>query len=104
MSGRRSHPRYAVLPSPEGVLRVMRDVVVQSTTPEQLVVVARLPGVRGELVSLQSLNDAGETVLAQIVDSQPVIVDGSLRHRLHLRQLDGPAASEYECDERPFEE
>ena len=81
----------------------MRDVVVQSTTPEQSVVVARLPGVPGELVSLQS--DVGESVLAQIIDSQPIIVDGSVRHRLRLRQVNGSAACECEGgDERPFEE
>lgn len=105
MSGRRSHPRYAVFPSLEGVLRVLRDVVVQSTNSEQLVVLGRHPGVLGELVSVQSLSGSGDPVIAQVVESQPIIVDGSVRHQLRLQQLDGSAAFEREAGgERSFEE
>ena len=87
MSGRRSHPRFSVLPSPEGVLRVLTDVVVQSATPDHLVVVSRHPGVLGELVSVQSPDDEG--VIAQVLESHPIVVDGGVRHQVRLRQMSG---------------
>jgi hypothetical protein len=86
MSGRRSHPRFAVLASPEGILRVMRDVVVQSVTPEQIVVVSRQPGIPGETVSVQS-PDAASVVTAEVLESQPIVIDGTIRHQLRLGQL-----------------
>ena len=87
MSGRRSHQRFAVLNSPEGVLRVMRDVVVQSETLEQLVVVSQQQGVLGETVSVQSPHEDAAVVTAQVLDSQPIVVDGSIRHQLRLHQV-----------------
>ena len=105
MSDRRSHPRFSLLPSPEGVLRVLRDVVVQSAAKEQLVLVGWHPGVRGELVSVHLPDDSCESVIAQVLESQPVVVDGTVRHQLRLRQLDGPAAPGRAVDgQRPFDE
>ena len=88
MSGRRSHPRFAVLPSPEGILRVRRDVMVQRASPEGLVVVSRDPGVLGEVVSLQSAAD-DEGVTARVLESHLIVVDGSVRHQLRLHPTNG---------------
>jgi len=87
MSGRRSHQRFAVLASPEGILRVMGDVVLESQTSEQIVVVSRQPGVPGETVSVQSPHESETIVTAQVLESQPVVVDGSIRHQVRLQQL-----------------
>ena len=87
MSGRRSHQRFALLASPEGILRVMGDVVLESQTSEQIVVVSRQPGVPGETVSVQSPHESGTIVMAQVLESQPVVVDGSIRHQVRLQQL-----------------
>jgi hypothetical protein len=84
MSGRRSHPRFAVLPSPEGVLRVRRDVTVQRKSPDDMVVVSRDPGVLGELVSVQSVAFDDEGIAARVLESQLIVVDGSVRHQLRL--------------------
>jgi hypothetical protein len=100
MSGRRSHARFEVLPSPEGVLRVLRDVVVQSTTPEHMVVISRQPSVLGELVSVQSPDGAGTDVTARVLESQPIIVDGSVRYQLRLHQENG-ASSGGDADNEP---
>ena len=86
MSGRRSHQRFAVLASPEGVIRVMGDVVMQSVTPDQIVVVSRQPGIPGETVSVQSPDEVETIVTAQVLESQPIVIDGSVRHQLLLRQ------------------
>ena len=63
----------------------MRDIVVQSTINEQIVALSREPGVLGELVSLQFLDT--EPFHARVVESTPIIVDGSVRHQLRLHQV-----------------
>ena len=89
MSGRRTHPRFSVLPTPEAVLRVRRDVVLQSATREHFVILSSDPGVLGELVSLQSPDTSDAGVLARVLESQLVVVDGTVRHQLRLHQMDG---------------
>ena len=96
MSGRRSHVRFAVLQSPQGMLRILQDVVVQNIRPDHTVALSREPGVVGELVSVQFPQDDSD-VRAKILDSQPVVIDGSVRHQLRLRHLNG--ASEASNDE-----
>ncbi len=91
MSGRRSHRRFAVLASPEGVLRVMRDVIIregsQTETPEQLVIVSQQPGVLGETVLVRSPHEDDAVLTAQVLESQPIVVDGSIRHQLRLHHV-----------------
>lgn len=94
MSGRRSHQRFALLASPEGILRVMGDVVVQSVTPEQIVLVSRQPGIPGETVSVQSPDAVETAVTAQVVESHPIVIDGSVRHQLRLSQVSGTTADD----------
>jgi hypothetical protein len=78
-----------VLPSLEGVLRVLRDIVVQSATHEHMVVISRHPSVLGELVSVQSPHDAGTDVAARVLESHPIVVDGSVRYQLRLHHVNG---------------
>jgi hypothetical protein len=94
MSGRRSHVRYAVLQSPEGILRVLRDIVIQSTVHDHTIALSREPGILGELVMVQFPTDNDTSVHARVQESQPIMVDGSLRHQLRLRHVDSTAASE----------
>lgn len=94
MSGRRSHQRFAVVASPEGILRVKGDVVVQSVTPEQIVLVSRQPGIPGETVSVQSPDALESAVSAQVLDSQPIVIDGSVRHQLRLAQVSRTTADD----------
>ena len=96
MSGRRSHARFSMLPSPEGVFRVLRDVVVRGAMDEHLVVVSRQPGVRGELLSLHSPDDSESTVVAEVLESHPVIVDGAVRYQLRLQPTNPPDGGRYE--------
>jgi hypothetical protein len=92
MSGRRSHARFAVLRSPEGVLRVRRDVVIQSSAQDQTIALSSEPGILGEIVVVQSaLQNAG--VQARVLESQPVVVDGGIRHQIRLHHV-GDAANE----------
>ena len=97
MSGRRSHVRFAVLQSPEGMLRVLQDVVVQNARPDHTIALSRVPGVVGALVSVQfPQDDSG--VLAKVLDSQPIVIDGNVRHQLRLHHVNG-ASGEAATDE-----
>jgi hypothetical protein len=87
MSGRRSHQRFAVLAPPEGILRVMGDVVVQSVTSEEIVLVSRQPGIPGETVSVRPPDEAETLIRAQVLESQPIVVDGNVRHQLRLGRM-----------------
>jgi hypothetical protein len=87
MSGRRSHARFAVLQSPVGVLRVLRDIDIQSSANGDIVAVSREPGVLGELVSVQFPAHPGEILRARVLESQPVVRDGSVRHQLRLHHV-----------------
>lgn len=94
MSGRRSHNRFEVLQSPEGVLRVMRDVLVQSVGRHELVAISREPGVLGETVTVEvsaSTREPGSGVAARVLESQPVVENGTVRHRLRLETIGGAA-------------
>jgi hypothetical protein len=100
MSGRRSHGRFSVLCSPEGVLRVVRDIVFQGTINDQILALSREPGVLGETVSLQFPELA--PFEARVLESTPVIVDGSVRHQLRLHQVrpDGTMPGSIGTDDR----
>ena len=91
MSGRRSHVRFAVLQSPEGILRVLQDVVVQNTCPDLTIALSHQPGVVGELVSVHVPQDDWD-VRAKILGSQPIVIDGTVRHQLRLQHMNGASA------------
>ena len=91
MSGRRSHVRFAVLQSPQGMLRVLQDVVVQNTRPDHTIALSREPGVVGELVSVQFPQDNSD-LRAKVLHSQPIVIDGKVRHQLRLHHLNGASA------------
>lgn len=87
MSGRRSHVRFDVLQSPEGMLRVLQDVVIQNTRADHAIALSREPGVQGEVVSVQFPQGDDSTVWARVLNSQPVVVDGTVRHQLRLHYV-----------------
>ena len=94
MSGRRSHPRFAVASPWEGSMRVLKDVVVQRAQPEELLAISHAAGVLGEEMTLDLIG-SGQTLAlkVQVIESRPVIIDGSVRHRLRLRLVAAHAAA-----------
>jgi hypothetical protein len=85
MSGRRSHARYTVTPASEGLLRVLRDVMLQSSQDDEIIAISREPGVVGEQLQVEMFDEGASTHrAARIADSRPVVIDGALRHRLRL--------------------
>jgi len=101
MSGRRSHVRFAVVRAPQGVLRVIQDVIVEQATSGEVVAISREPGVFGESVVIEfpAAEPAGE-MRAQVVESHPVVVDGTVRHRLRLQAL-GAASPQGAAESEP---
>ena len=94
MSGRRSHPRFAVATPWHGAIRILRDVVVNRTGDDELLAVSNAAAVVGEVLSLE-LMGAGQTAMlkVRVLDSRPVIIDGTVRHRVRLGLVDVQAAT-----------
>lgn len=88
MSGRRKHDRYAPARPWDGALRVLRDVIVQKDAAGGLVAIGLSPGLIGEQLTLD-LAGGGQAVTCavQVRESRPVILDGSVRHRVRLDVL-----------------
>ena len=85
MSGRRSHLRFSVANPWGGVIRTLRDVVVQRTGPYECVAITHAPGVVGETLRLDLLGGGQVLELeVRVIESRPVIVDGTVRHRVRL--------------------
>ena len=93
MSGRRSYPRFDITPSSEGVLRILRDVVVQRAHDEDLLVIGREAGGVGDVMTLEIAEPGASGAEVQVVESLPVIVDGTVRHSLRLRRIAAPGES-----------
>ena len=66
----------------DGVLRILRDVVVKRLKNGDIVATGSEPGLVGEIVTLHLVG--GGDVRARVADSRPVLVDGFVRHRLRL--------------------
>jgi hypothetical protein len=88
MSGRRSHPRFAVAEPWDGTMRVLRDVIVDRRATDELVAVSHAPAVLGEQMALDLLG-GGESLRlrVQVIESRPLVLDGAVRHRLRLALL-----------------
>jgi hypothetical protein len=97
MTGRRSHPRFAVANPWEGALRILRDVAVDRTSPDEVMAVSQAPGVLGEVMTLDLMGGGVSlSYRVTVIESRPVIVAGALRHRLRLGLIH-PAADALEA-------
>jgi hypothetical protein len=89
MSGRRSHPRFAVTNPWGGVIRILRDVVVNRVDRDELLAVSNAAAIVGETLSLDLIGDGQAlAVKVRVIDSRPVIIDGTVRHRVRLSLLE----------------
>ena len=89
MSGRRSHPRFAVAIPWNGAMRVLRDVVVDRTGRDELLAVSHVPAITGEDMSLDLISAGRNLALkVKVLESRPVMVEGAVRHRIRLAVTD----------------
>lgn len=84
MLGRRSHVRISLESGAEGVLSLARDISVRTSGEGHLVAISRDAVAIGERVRVL-LADDEVTVLAEVIESKPIICDGAVRHRLLMR-------------------
>ena len=84
MLGRRSHARISLGSAAEGVLSLARDISVRTSGDGHLVAISRDAAAIGERVRVL-LADDEVTVVAEVIESKPVICDGAVRHRLLMR-------------------
>ena len=75
----------------EAVLRIFPDVVVQQSERDEWIALSREAAVTGETLVLDVvLTDVDASEMRQrfpvyVIDSQPVIIDGDVRHRIRLQ-------------------
>ena len=63
----------------------MRDVVIERMEHQELVVISQAPTVIGEEMSLELVSGKGCIALrVRVLDSRPVVIAGSVRHRLRV--------------------
>jgi hypothetical protein len=84
MLGRRSHARISLESGAEGVLSLARDISVRANGDGHLVAISRDAAVIGERVRVL-LADDEIIVVAEVIESKPVVCDGAVRHRLLMR-------------------
>ena len=84
MLGRRSHARITLESGAEGVLSLARDISVRASGDGHLVAISRDAAAIGERVRVL-LADDEVTVVAEVIESKPVVCDGAVRHRLLMR-------------------
>ena len=85
MRGRRSDERFSFLEPVEGLLRVLRDVIVHRESDHEWTVIGREPAVVGEMLMLDVEDgDVPPQLTMCVIESRPVILDGDMRHRIRL--------------------
>jgi hypothetical protein len=85
--GRRSYARFSIEPSGHGVLRVLRDVIIQEIGSDELNVIGREAAAVGESLTLEFATDGAPPLSVRVVECRPLVVDGALRHRLRLQRI-----------------
>ena len=88
MSGRRSHPRYAVATPWEGAMRVLRDVVVSRADGNEVHAVSQVAAVVGEEMTLDVMGaGAAMNFRVRVIESRPLMVQGVVRHQVKLAMV-----------------
>jgi hypothetical protein len=70
------------------VLRVWRDVVGHRTDAGEYLVVSHEAEIKGERLTVYLTSGDQRSIPVRVVDSQPIIRDGSVQHQIRLRPLE----------------
>ena len=85
MSGRRNSVRYQLSVPREGELIVAHDVILESRTDHEILVLSDAPQPRGQELTLELGTAVSvDGIHARVVECEPIVVDGSLRYRLRF--------------------
>ena len=88
MSVRRRSSRLQIL-NGDGVLRVWRDVAGHRNDAGEYVVVGNEGANKGEHLTVYLASGDSAPIPVRVVESRPVICDGSVRYELRLSPLQG---------------
>jgi hypothetical protein len=92
VSDRRADKRFRLTEAAEGTVRIYPDVIVEPLGDDEWIAIGRDAAAVGEMLILDIvLLDAenGEQrhrLPVCVIKSQPIILDGELRHRIRLRR------------------
>ena len=70
------------------------DVVVQQTAPDEWIAISREPAMVGEILVLDvapadaDMGDLRQQVPVYVTESEPIILNGDVRHKIRLRSGD----------------
>ncbi len=102
MSNRRRHPRFALTNPWLGTLCTHSDVIVeprrQQDSADQVVIISQTSGEMDEKLTLTIMhNGDSASMTARVMNSHPIIDEGSFRHRVILKVIglsdpSGPSA------------
>jgi len=86
--GRRGHARFNIGRAAGGQLRVLRDVIVQHADDDEFWVIGREAAATGAILTLELAEiDSGAPIGVRVVESDPIAVEGGIRHRLRLQRI-----------------
>jgi hypothetical protein len=89
MHGRRKDERYRLSVPGKGVLRVLRDVVVERFDGSEVYAVGDAPEAAGLELTLDTVEHGQAAgVRVRLKECTPVLVGGNVRYRLHFAILD----------------
>jgi hypothetical protein len=91
MHGRRRETRFLPSSPWNAALQTVEDVVLERTESGDVWVTGDTPARRGDALILE-VATGGLRLDVRVLESEPVLVDGGVRHRLRLRILDPEAA------------
>jgi hypothetical protein len=73
-------------------LQLVEDVVLEQTDDDHILVTGETPAGRGDDLTLE-VATGGLRLDVRVVRTEPVLVDGGVRHRLRLEVLDAVGGS-----------
>ncbi len=88
MPGRRRETRFLPSAPWNAALHTVEDVVLERSDGDEIWVVGGTPARRGAALILE-IATGGLRLDVSVMNSEPVLVDGSVRHRLRLKVVGG---------------
>jgi hypothetical protein len=88
--GRRRHPRFNLNPPPEGIMRNWRDVLLEGPVGNDMVVTCREAAIVGDILTVEAGASTKSRAVVRVAESRPVMIDGSLWHRVRLVRVSDP--------------
>jgi hypothetical protein len=80
-----------------GVLRVWRDVAGHRTGNGDYLVVSNEAGIKGERLTVYLASGEQQPIPVRVVDSRPIVRDGSVQHELRLSPLETTGFGSYDA-------